>query len=260
MRLACWPVSANASLCLQCADTLCIIRYNAWALACKGTISPWIYEKKQCRIFPWKQHEEYFSHIFIPLVNQRSKYDVFIFGIAAFAGISFINNEFNRIGLGKLIDNQLGIRVSTCGYQYSDIVRSWFDIFLCGGDCAEDISQHLRPTLENIPQSKVPSPDTLLRSLDGLAADNTTVISTSGQKYQFNINEKTKRPEYQIFNSYKAVNKRRVLRFWLRQSNHWTRKTGCQKDLQNEYRLLWGRGNNRQYDCLFAKIAMAMPT
>ncbi len=50
--------------------------------------------------------------------------------ITPFAGISFINNEFNRIGLGKLIDNQLGIRVSTCSYQYSDIVRSWFDIFL----------------------------------------------------------------------------------------------------------------------------------
>ncbi len=110
--------------------------------------------------------------------------------ITPFAGISFINNEFNRIGLGNLIDNQLAIRVSTCGYQYSDIVRSWFDIFLCGGDCAEDIAQHLRPTLENIPPSKVPSPDTLLRSLDELAADNTTVISTSGQKYQFNINEK----------------------------------------------------------------------
>ncbi len=109
--------------------------------------------------------------------------------ITPFAGISFINNEFNRIGLGNLIDNQLGIRVSTCGYQYSDIVRSWFDIFLCGGDCAEDIAQHLRPTLENIPQSKVPSPDTLLRSLDELAADNTTVISTSGQKYQFKLND-----------------------------------------------------------------------
>ncbi len=94
--------------------------------------------------------------------------------ITPFAGISFINNEFNHMGLGKLIDNLLSIRVSTCGYQYSDIVRSWFDIFLCGRDCAEeDIAQHLRPTLENIPQSKVPSPETLLRSLDELDADNT---------------------------------------------------------------------------------------
>ncbi|GHU74514.1 hypothetical protein FACS189413_19290 [Bacteroidia bacterium] len=110
--------------------------------------------------------------------------------ITPFAGISFINNEFNRSGLGKLIDNQLGMRVSTIGYQYSDIFCSWFNVFLCGGDCAEDIAQHLRSTLENIPGNKVPSPDTLLRSLEELATENTTVISTSGHPYQFNINEK----------------------------------------------------------------------
>ena len=110
--------------------------------------------------------------------------------INPFAGISFINKEFNRSGLGKLIDTQLGSRVSTVGYQYSDIFCSWFNIFFCGGDCAEDIAQHLRPTLENIPGNRVPSPDTLLRSLDELATNNTTVISNSGQKYQFNINEK----------------------------------------------------------------------
>jgi hypothetical protein len=86
--------------------------------------------------------------------------------ITPLAGISFIDNEFTRSGLGKLIDSELGKRVSRCGYQYSDIFRAWFNIFFCGGDCAEDIAQHLRPTLENIPENKVPSPDTLLRSLD----------------------------------------------------------------------------------------------
>ncbi|MDR1865528.1 MAG: hypothetical protein LBR08_08155 [Bacteroidales bacterium] len=84
----------------------------------------------------------------------------------SFAGISFIVNEFTRSGLGKLIDNELDNRISRCGYQYSDIFRTWFNIFFCGGDCAEDIAQHLRPTLENIPETKVPSPDTLLRMLD----------------------------------------------------------------------------------------------
>jgi hypothetical protein len=110
--------------------------------------------------------------------------------ITPLAGISFIDNEFTRSGLGKLIDSELGKRISRYGYQYSDIFRAWFNIFFCGGDCAEDIAQHLRPTLENIPQNKVPSPDTLLRMLDEPATDNTTVVSTSGQAYQFNINEK----------------------------------------------------------------------
>ncbi|MDR1865299.1 MAG: hypothetical protein LBR08_06980 [Bacteroidales bacterium] len=110
--------------------------------------------------------------------------------ITPFAGISFIDNEFIRSGLGKLIDSKPGKRVSRCGYQYSDIFRAWFNIFFCGGDCAEDIARHLRPTLENIPENKVPSPDTLLRMLDELATNNTTVVSSSGQAYQFNINKK----------------------------------------------------------------------
>ncbi|MDR1865011.1 MAG: hypothetical protein LBR08_05495 [Bacteroidales bacterium] len=93
--------------------------------------------------------------------------------ITPLAGISFIDNEFTRSGLGKLIDSELGKRVSRCGYQYSDIFRAWFNIFFCGAYCAEDIAQHLRPTLENIPENKVPSPagdDTLLTVVGALRA------------------------------------------------------------------------------------------
>jgi hypothetical protein len=42
-------------------------------------------------------------------------------------------------------------------------VRNLFNIFFCGGDCAEDIQTHLREALENIPGNSVPSADTLLR-------------------------------------------------------------------------------------------------
>ncbi|MDR1866444.1 MAG: hypothetical protein LBR08_12865 [Bacteroidales bacterium] len=35
--------------------------------------------------------------------------------ITPFAGISFIDNEFTRSGLGKLIDSEFGNRVSRCG-------------------------------------------------------------------------------------------------------------------------------------------------
>jgi hypothetical protein len=55
-------------------------------------------------------------------------------------------------------------RQSTKGFKHSDIVRTWFNIFFCGGDVAEDIQEHLRQTLEAIPQNKVPSTDTLLLS------------------------------------------------------------------------------------------------
>lgn len=109
--------------------------------------------------------------------------------ITPFAGISFVNQEFNDSGLLSLIDNHLGTRTLS-GYQYGEIFRAWFDIFFCGGEVAEDIQKYLRPTLENIPFNRVPSADTLHRVLKELATENTTITSVSDKEYQFNINEK----------------------------------------------------------------------
>jgi hypothetical protein len=109
--------------------------------------------------------------------------------VTPFGGISFINYEFTRSGLSALIDKELGRR-SIFGYQYSDIFRTWFSIFFCGGDVAEDVHSHLRPTLEGIPSNPVPSPDTLLRGLKELSEENTTVVSSSGKEYNFNIHTK----------------------------------------------------------------------
>lgn len=108
--------------------------------------------------------------------------------ITPFAGICFVNDEFNKSGLSNLIDKTLGIR-NIPGYQYGEILRSWFNIFYCGGEVAEDIQVHLRSTLEDIPFNRVPSADTLHRALKELATDNTTIISSSDKKYQFNINK-----------------------------------------------------------------------
>jgi hypothetical protein len=109
--------------------------------------------------------------------------------ITPYAGCFFVNEAFNQCGLSKLIDEELGRRTLT-GYQYSEIFRTYALIFFCGGHCAEDIHTYLRPTLESIPDNQVPSPDTLLRAMQELATSNTTVVSKSGNTYQFNINEK----------------------------------------------------------------------
>ena len=55
--------------------------------------------------------------------------------ITPFAGVFFINEEFNRGGLNELIDTQLEIRAKDFGYKYSEIFRSWFNVFFCGGCC-----------------------------------------------------------------------------------------------------------------------------
>jgi Transposase DDE domain. len=111
--------------------------------------------------------------------------------ITPFAGVFFAHEEFNRSGICKLIDNQLGVRNSTKDYTYGNLFGNIFSLFLSGGQCAEDIQQHLRPTLEQIPGNAVASADTLLRCLGELATENTQVtVPSSGKQYQFNINEK----------------------------------------------------------------------
>jgi len=113
--------------------------------------------------------------------------------ITPFGGISYVNQAFNNCGLPQLIDNELGIRGNGTGYSHSELFRNWFNIFFCGGECAEDIQVHLRSTLEQIPGNKVAGPDTMIREIKSLAEQNTEVISSSGKSYQFNINEKMNR-------------------------------------------------------------------
>lgn len=108
--------------------------------------------------------------------------------ITPFAGISFIHEEFNKSGLSDLIDNHLGAR-NMIGYQYGELFRTWFEVFFCGGEVAEDVQEHLRSTLEDIPGNRVASPDTLLRAIKELATENTTITSSSGKEYQFNFNK-----------------------------------------------------------------------
>ena len=110
--------------------------------------------------------------------------------ISPFAGVFYVNEELDRCELRKLIDSQLGTRISTKGYSYGNLTGNFFNLRLSGGECAEDIQKHFRRTLEQIPGNEVASADTLLRCFGELAVDNTTVVSTSGKEYRFNINEK----------------------------------------------------------------------
>ncbi len=81
--------------------------------------------------------------------------------VSPFEGISFINNAFNECGLSKLIDNELGIRSTSIGFSYSEIIRNFGNIFISVGNCAEDIQTHFGKHLKSIPHNNVPSADTI---------------------------------------------------------------------------------------------------
>ena len=51
---------------------------------------------------------------------------------------------FSRF-VAPIIDKVLGIRCTSFGYQYSEIVGSLASVYFCGGDCVEDVTSHLMP-------------------------------------------------------------------------------------------------------------------
>lgn len=62
--------------------------------------------------------------------------------LTPFGGIFSIMEQFDST-LSSVIDSTLGLRCSSFGYQYSEIVRSLMSIYFCGGSCIEDVTTHL---------------------------------------------------------------------------------------------------------------------
>ena len=67
-------------------------------------------------------------------------------------------------------------------------VLNHLPLFFTGGDCAEDINEHLRPHLEKVEGLSVCSADTILRGVKELATPDNEYISSSGISHTFNIN------------------------------------------------------------------------
>ena len=101
--------------------------------------------------------------------------------ITPFGGIFHVRELFSRF-LGPVIDKVLGIRCTSFGYQYSEIVGSLASVYFCGGDCVEDVTSHLMSHLSLHPTLRTCSSDTILRAISELAVGNTTYTSDTGRR------------------------------------------------------------------------------
>jgi len=109
--------------------------------------------------------------------------------ITPFGGFNFVFKSFKDSGLSDLIDKQLGMRVKTFGFSYSDIFANHLAVFLNGGDCTEDVNDHLREHLQNVRGMHVCSADTVLRGVKELATDTLFMENPdTGVKHEFNLN------------------------------------------------------------------------
>jgi hypothetical protein len=70
--------------------------------------------------------------------------------IKSFGGINFADKIISNASVYNIIDQTLGSRGDSAKYCYSDLFRSYFLLVLCGGECSEDITEHLRGELEQV--------------------------------------------------------------------------------------------------------------
>ena len=75
--------------------------------------------------------------------------------INPFGGINFVVDQINQAGISELIDSHIGKRPAQAEYSYSDLFKNIWSVFLCGGDCAEDLGKHLKPFLCQSPHVKL---------------------------------------------------------------------------------------------------------
>jgi hypothetical protein len=108
--------------------------------------------------------------------------------INSFGGINFADNIIGRTSVYDIINQSLGNRGLKAEYSYGDLFRSYFLMVLCGGECAEDITEHLRDELNHVQGFKACSADTLLRMQKELSTEKETFVSKSNIEHDLNIN------------------------------------------------------------------------
>ena len=106
--------------------------------------------------------------------------------ITPFGGIYYASKAFYALSLDKVINGTLGVRSSTYnGYQWDEIMSAMSDVFLCGGDCVEDVNRsecHLRES----PEVRIPTSHTIGRAIRELSHEDMEYKSSSGNVFRFN--------------------------------------------------------------------------
>lgn len=108
--------------------------------------------------------------------------------VTPFGGIHLIHEQLFAHGAIDFIDNQLGARVKTVGYNYSDLLLSRIYTALCGGSATEDVNYVRDNTLKHLKGIGIPSADTILRGDVELSVPCEYIETASGKVNKINVN------------------------------------------------------------------------
>jgi len=111
--------------------------------------------------------------------------------ISAFGGINFVFNYLEEGNYRQLFDKYLPGLAPQSTYSWKDIIYSILSIYLCGGDCVEDLQVHLKAHFQRNPFINLPSSDTVLKRLKELSEDNSHCLTKRGSvEHTYNRNSK----------------------------------------------------------------------
>ena len=108
--------------------------------------------------------------------------------LTPFGGLHLIHNQLQSKKLSSFIDRELGSRVKTVGYNYSDILMTRIYTSFCGGTATEDVNYIRENTLSHLKNFAIPSPDTILRGDTELSTPCDYITTATGTENKININ------------------------------------------------------------------------
>ena len=114
--------------------------------------------------------------------------------VSAFGGLNFVIQEAINLNINTLLNTNLPALPKQCKYNWFDIIMSYWSVFFCGGDCAEDLSINLKQGFRNTPFINIPSPDRVLDRIKSLS-DTPQYFTTERGKaeHHFALAEKLNR-------------------------------------------------------------------
>jgi hypothetical protein len=102
--------------------------------------------------------------------------------VSSFGGLNFVINEAINLRINNLLESHLPAIPAQSKYKWFDIIMSYWSVFFCGGDCAEDLSINLRDGFRGCPIINVPSPDRVLNRIKSLSKPAQLYTTERGKK------------------------------------------------------------------------------
>ena len=110
--------------------------------------------------------------------------------ISAFGGLNFVIEELDKYDIGRVLEKDLPTLPNQSLYSWRDTLYSFWSVFFCGGDCAEDLSGNLKVGLSGMPYVNLPSPDRVLQRMKELAQPKEELKAVRGKSiHEFSTND-----------------------------------------------------------------------